>query len=257
MNIYDRYGFAHDKNCINGEASSNNPAIYSAMDEILTGNKKDFSSVFASMLSINYPENSFTLIRHPDNKDLVTSLDEIIGWIKLGYLDSNLLKKFDWMFSDQDRRVPTWKIIKAMIYIAGEHRNFFQDKKVTDVHPVVFRIPFYIRFFTLKKDKRKIKLSYRIAFYLYFMSTILKRNYKNKKIKLINGSEITILDKQTNNISAKNILFIILQDLDSKFLIRFINYKKNINDYFEGDHPFKKLVETYEENKTKATKEIY
>ena len=235
MSYLDRLGFMHDKKCVNGKASSNNPAIYSAYNQELTFQGIDFS-VFEEMFSINYPEPTFTLIRHPDNKTLETSLDEIVGWIYLGYLSSDLLSKFKWRYSDQNHNPSTWKIIKAMIYISGEDRNFYQDNNVRDAHPITSWIPWYLQYYSLKKDNKAVQLKHIVHFYLFFISTVIKPNFKMGAVTL-KGTKIYIKDKQTGNISTKNILWLILRDLDSKFLIRFIDYKKNFKDYFGKRHP--------------------
>lgn len=229
MSYFDRYGFLHDRKCIDGKASSGNPLIYSAMHKQLTGITHLYMPVFQSqMIKHSVMSQDITIIRHPD-KPYPTSLDEIIGALYLGLIDSNFLSKRSWRWHDTLYMPSWWKVLKAAIYCLGEHRNFFKDQNVRDLHPIAYNTPPHIRYYALQKE-RKFRLIYCVMFYLWLISVLVKRNYKK-------GT------KQTGAISQKNIAWLILSDLKSKFWIKLINYKKNLRDYFDfDDHPIIKAL---------------
>lgn len=228
---FDRFKFLHDKPCINGKASSGNPLIYSALYKCLTGAENNFMPVFQSqMIKHSVMSQDITIIRHPD-KPYPTSLDEVIAAIYLGLIDADFLKIYNWRWHDTLFTPKWWRVLKAAIYCLGEHRNFFKDQNVRDLHPVAYNVAPHIRYYALRKSG-KFHIIYYMFFILWAFSVLIKTNYKN-------------CEKQTGNISQKNILWLIASDLNCKLLLRFLNYKKNLRDYFEfKDHPIIKALKS-------------
>lgn len=224
---WDEYNFLSDRpNNITG-----NPLIYTAIYYLLNPDEQyNLKDTYIDHMRKDYIQ------RHPLN-DSPTSLDEIIGALLLDILSSYELEAFHWRWYDLDHNAKWYRILQASIYCLGRHRNFFKENNIRDLNIVAYRTPPWIKHFALKKDGRKT-YRYTISFYLWIASVLLKRNYKYEKV-----DGIKKLVKQTTNISQKNIAWSILKKLDSKYLIRLINYKKNMNDYFDyEDHPIKVII---------------
>jgi len=243
----DRYNFVHDKPTDRVQASSGNPSIYSAIYQVVT-------KLLGSPVVYNYDEpyyeyieqsvrQNYTLwIRHPD-KPSITSLDEMIGWIYFGYITSELMEEQNWRWYDVYHSPGHWKVFKALVYCAGEHRNFFKDQNVRDIHPVAYWIPWHIQYYLLKKEGKSVGILRTVMFYGWLISVLVKRNYKY----IPTGRKFTIReyfnkkspywenDFQRGAVSQKNIALVILFDLGSKFWLRTINWKKNLIGYF-GSH---------------------
>ena len=77
-----------------------------------------------------------------------------------------------------------------MIYISGEDRNFYQDNNIRDAHPITSWIPWYLQYYSLKKDNKAVQLKHIVHFYLFFISTVIKPNFKKKHIQLESGKKI-------------------------------------------------------------------
>jgi len=219
--FWDQYNFLHDTE----SATSNNPLIYSAFWRALTGEIIDYNDVyFTDMLNHKVLGNDISITRSPSN-DKPTSLDEIIGAISLGLIDDEFLKIYSYRWHDTLYAPKWYRVLQALIYVAGKHRNFFKDNNVRDLHPVAYWVPWHVQYYAVKIDnKRKIMPFKAAMFYLWLITLLLKRNFKN-------GS------KQTGVISQKNIAWLILIDLSSKWWIKLIDYKKNMSDYFGSNHP--------------------
>lgn len=237
MTHLDRYGFTHDKPTDGVNASSGNPAIYSAIQAVVSGIIPDFSKVYKEMYFTN--EFGWSLVRHVDDSD-IASLDEIIGWIYLGQITPEDFKE-NWRWYDQVHNPTSTEVFQAAVYCAGKHRNFFKTAKVRDLHPMSYWVPPQIQFYLLKKCNRRVGIVRTILFYAWVFSVILKRNYKKiypslwQKLNPFNKN--FKLDRQTGAVSQKNILYVILKDLKSKWLIKLVNHKANLKAYFKEDHP--------------------
>lgn len=230
---WDEYSFLSDR----PDNITGNPLIYTAIDYLLTNELKsiEYKFIYTTLMNGEYIQ------RHPTN-DSPTSLDEIIGALILDLLNSKELDNMNWRWYDSKHEAKWYRILQASIYCLGRHRNFFKDNNVRDLNIVAYSVTPWIKYFALKQDGRK-HWKYSISFYLWIISVLLKLNYK--KEKQLDGSKK--LTKQTTVISQKNIAWAILKKLNSKYWIRLINYKKNMNDYFEfEDHP---ILEEINENR--------
>ena len=217
--FWDQYNFLHDTE----SATSNNPLIYSALWKALTGEEFEYREVYFTKM-LKYRGAVLNIMRSPSNTS-PTSLDEIIGAIYLRLLNHDVLDLFSMRWHDILYAPKWYRVLQALIYVAGKHRNFFKDNNVRDLHPVAYWVPWHVQYYAVKIDnKRKIMPFKAAMFYLWLITLLLKRNFKN-------GS------KQTGVISQKNIAWLILIDLSSKWWIKLIDYKKNMSDYFGSNHP--------------------
>ena len=219
--FWDQYNFLHDTE----SATSNNPLIYSAFWRALTGEKFNYLPVYqTNMIKHEIMGNDISITRSPSNNSS-TSRDEIIGAISLDLLDDEFLKLYSYRWHDTLHSPKWYRIVQAAVYCLGKHRNFFKDNNVRDLHPVAYWVPWHVQYYAVKIDnKRKIMPFKAAMFYLWLITLLLRRNFKN-------GS------KQTGVISQKNIAWLILIDLSSKWWIKLIDYKKNMSDYFGSNHP--------------------
>jgi len=212
----DKYGLYHDKPCIDGLPSSGNPAIYTAY-AIQFGliPSWNFKAVYDQLITINPLSKTFKLDRSLDMDTTLSSIDEMIGWVEIGCLTAKFLKHHNWRYYDQNHKPVWWRQLKAVIYLAGEHRNYVQDQNVRDAHPIVFLIGPQFRYYINKRWGEKATKLQWLAFQLHCMSTILHKNT-----------------------SDLNILLLMLRRVKSKYWIKLVKRKKNFADRFPLDHPF-------------------
>ena len=158
-----------------------------------------------------------------------TSLDEIIGAISLDLIDDEFLKLYDYRWHDTLHSPSKFRIFQALVYCAGKRRNFFKTANVRDLHPIAYLVLPHIRHYARKKVGRSTYLL-GIFFYLWLISVLMKRNFKNA-------------EKQTGAISQKNIAHLVLSDLGSLYWIKLFKRDKNFNDYFEDEnHPIRLFI---------------
>lgn len=228
---FDRFALMSDKPCVNGEQSSGNPSIYTAIFELVTGSKVDYANMFDEQMFIENFNNTsiFSILRHPD-KPYITSIDEIIGLLHKRYINSYMLEKFDWRWHNQKLDVSFLRKLQAAIYCAGKGRNFFSDNAILDLHPWAYQVPRRVRYYAYRLDGRNMKaLTVLIPYLLWCLTSLPRQNFDRHG------------DKLTGNISQKNILFVIFKDIKSPF-IYLMNWKKNIKDYFGPDHYITKEI---------------
>jgi hypothetical protein len=80
-----------------------------------------------------------------------------------------------------------------------------------------------------------------LAFILHILVSYLKPNFKKDyKHTYEDGSYEWVMDRQTNNVSAKIQCYFILKTTGSKYLIKLFDIKKLCNIYFDdADHPIR------------------
>lgn len=239
----DRFFFVHDKHTDGINASSGNPSIYSAIFQVVTklmGSPViyNYDEVYYDSIEQSVRQNYTLWIRHPD-KPSITSLDEMIGWIYFGYITSELMEEQNWRWYDVYHNPGRWKVFKALVYCAGEHRNFFKDQNVRDLHPIAYWMPWHIQYYLLKKEGKSVGIFRTIMFYGWLISVLAKKNnkkvYKSFLAKINPFNKDYELDFQRGTVSQKNIALVILYDLNSKIWLRTMNWKKNLRQYF-GNH---------------------
>ena len=224
----DRYNLVHDKATDGFNASSGNPGIYTAVYVLVAYDKEDhvpdYSKVFTfEIKQFDAVDSKYYYIRHPDRPD-IASLDEIIGWIALGYITAEDLMQDNWRWYDQVYTVPWYRVLQAIIFVTGKHRNAFKIHHVRDIHQVAYWIPYHIQYFALRKSGYPLtkfnKLSLRIIalapfFYLWLLSVFLKRSYIKGEYQRQSGSQ-------------KQIAWVVLKSMNHP-LHKLINYKKTYN----------------------------
>jgi hypothetical protein len=227
MNPYIcKYGLVHHKPCKpaneNGKLvllpSSNNGWIYSAyLNALLPGGYMTSDAVYYACQKQISQDPTYFVYRLPQKKFPPISRDEIIGMVSLGYYPL----EYQWFMYRQQAELKIKHYLKAawqLFTIRNEHRNTFWQNEMYDTFPLSMKLAWFDRYYIASKTGMRLMLwtwmFYSLMFHLYAFSTIIK------------GST-----------SEKNILWLQLKDLKSKFLIRFLNYKKNFKDYFPADHP--------------------
>lgn len=219
QNYICKYGLYHDKPVKDGEPSSNNGWIYTAYAKAL-GFPLPINIDYDSLFMDCKTEESSNFIRNrlPKKEEPPVSRDEIIGMhvmandvcFLLGNLYSWYLVKRVW------EKYSIIQSIKALWKIRKKHRNYVWKNKVYPAYKLAFKLMPHDRYFIKSTSMHfRSNLYEWCMFQLYAFSTIVQRN-----------------------ISAKNILWLQLEMLNSIFWIRFINQPKNFKKYFPADHPF-------------------
>jgi hypothetical protein len=220
----DEFTAYHDK-----PKGSNNPAIYTALADIM-GLPMDVFLIQEMFHQCFINMGVFWRVgRTPTNLDKLSSRDEILGWFHLGFLSYENLEKHNFRYEHQWIKVNPFKMIMGFIKIAGKDRNFAHENNIESVYPIMFWLPWHDQHYIKKVANKKTTMMSSILFFIYFLSTITKPNFKNS-------------EKQTGNISAKNILWMQLVDMKSKYLIQFIDHEQNLSDYFGDGHPISEAV---------------
>jgi len=214
---FDRDKFLHDKI----EARSGNKILYTSMG-IAVGvyDRREVAELKLKACDLILSET--LTLRDTDDTSL-DSLDNIIGFIYLGLLNTEDFIETDWYFNGYYKNDHTWKeCVTDLIAIQGQDRNFWHENGFDAVGKVANLVSPHIQYYARKKSNR---IAFHLApfFYLWILLTLIKPNFKNGI-------------RQTGNMSQKNILFLILKDLANP-LIRLVNYKKNFTDYFGKNHP--------------------
>jgi len=222
-NVYIcKYGLWHHKPVKNGEPSSNNGWIYTAIARHLgLVDKEDYYSLL-SVYQDCKGKGDFTLERFPDYAGVPPiSRDEIIGMRSLEFLPIELLTENKWSFLSERKKyeVGFIRIAKALWYLKDKHRNEIWQKPVKDAWSVGFKIWHHDRHHLLISSFRLTTVFNFIMFNLYALITLLR-----------------------NDSAEKNLLWVQLMDLKSSFWIRFINVEKDLLDVFGPDHPFYQMA---------------
>jgi len=223
-NYICKYELYHDKPCKEDyspfEPSSNNGWIYTAYAQALghlTASTRHYQKLYDACLE--FTSNSFYIDRLPNKTEPPISRDEAIG---MHYLRTPIFIKlhqqdFYLCYSGIANSVSWIDSIKALWKIRNEHRNFVWQNEVFDAYKLAFKLMPHDVYYFKKSFGFSTNITESILFNLYAFSTIVQ-----------------------NNISARNVLWLQLKDLNSKFWIKFINQPKNFKKYFGDNHPFVK-----------------
>jgi len=117
------------------------------------------------------------------------------------------------------------------------------------MHPIAYLVPPHIRHYLNRKAGKRV-LVHAVMFYLWLLSVLMKRNFKNIPLegekwykpwyKFKNHPH---REGQTGAISQKNIAHLVLSDLGSLYWIKLFKRDKNFNDYFDdADHPIRLFI---------------
>lgn len=162
MNDYqDVYSLYHHKVCINGQASSGNPAIYTAY-AVKLGLPIDSAKVAEAFQLIQKEKGGHKyLIRHPHKLESSPfSRDEVLGWAALKLLKSEHLN--NWNFSPYPvPKLSVLALIKQLWQLRPEilhnpyaiqlrHRNYFWQNNLDQLYRFAFSVPLQDRHFILK-----------------------------------------------------------------------------------------------------------
>jgi hypothetical protein len=152
-NFIDKYGRVHDQVVENGESSSDNGWLYSAVYKKLGGTLQLDESV--AMYCVEKKQ------RHPktvgNREDIPISRDEILGLAYLGYLKPQHLD--GWNFSPYPKEeFNLIKFIKQALELVDsfypfklKHRNYFWKNRLNQIDHIAFSVPLQDRYFILQQ----------------------------------------------------------------------------------------------------------
>lgn len=250
MNNYqDRDTFYHDEPCINGEPSSNNRLTYTAYSKYLAP-PPSAEDLWSRRVAFTQGVESWKPLkvnRLPEKIYPPMSKDEIIGAVSQKLMRDRDLEASHWNFCNLPDYTPeklTFKKVKIAVekmlevrklakeamrkykstgmeeyldeYNELTHRNYFWKNEVTEVYCLLFWLPYWDQYYVKKFCKERASLLQTIFFYLNVIFVLTKGNK-----------------------SVRMLLWLQCKDLNH-WLLKFINEKKWINDYFQEDHPFRR-----------------
>ena len=208
-----KYGLYHDKPCVDNEPSSNNGWIYTAYAKALGLKTGNYFYLYNSCFS---DRGNFIINRLPKKTKPPISRDEIIGMVSLKTTIDDVLWYSDFnMYRLNLKNVSYFDSLKALWIIRNEHRNYMWENKIYPAYKLAFKLMPHDVYYIKKYNRVKQSFFEWGMFQLYAFSTILQ-----------------------NNVSAKNVLWLQLKDLNSIFWIKFLNQKKNFLEYFGKEHVF-------------------
>jgi hypothetical protein len=211
MNSYkDKNGFYHDKPCIDGEPSSNNPLIYTAYARALGINT--ITEHFPHIYRLT-GDFFFSRVFCKDEYPPPFSKDEFLGMVCLLCNTFNISSN-NWNFSHYHKVTHPLRTLKAMWYLRNKHRNTVWKEKIYDAYPIAFSVPWKMRYFTEKFIYGKSSLRYWLAFHFGIITTFL-----------------------FSSAGSKNMLWLQLHHLNHP-AIKLIDKEKNFMEYFGEEHVF-------------------
>ena len=220
-NYQDRYTRWHDKECKNGDPSSNNGWIYTAYAKYLAPDTTN--SHYILLCAQGCIKSYSPLIAHrlPGKPFPPMSKDEIIGLVSLGLMHNHELQNSHYNFCNIDRNFDrklsfksVYKAIKTLWGIRKEHRNYVWQNQLVDAYPLAF------------------KLGPEDIYYVKKMSGE-KPSLLETGIAYLNG----IMTYYKGNKSARMMLWLKMEDLKHP-LLKYIPKKQWVLDYFGEKHPF-------------------
>lgn len=216
----DKNGMYHHKPVINGEPSSRNGWLYTSMAKHLglTVNMESLQNLYKRC---QIDHEYFTMNRLDDKQIFPPlSIDEVIGLRSLGFKSYNK----NYYFAKEPKQIDYEGIGNFLMKADPYDRNEWWRDGHFSMIPLTMRIKWGSRYYADKMDGKITNPFYMVSFCLSAIVAILdKRDRRNTR-------------------SARNILWVQLKDMNSKFLIKFIDIKKNINEYFEEGHVFRETV---------------
>jgi hypothetical protein len=219
-----KYGLYHDKPVSDGEPSSDNGWIYTAYAKSLglqVPSWEELSVLMKGCMEERNPDfwiERLPVNRRKDELDPPVSHDELIGMISLSVLPPLLLKNKGWTTTTVSSEDYTWlEQLEALWLLRGQHRTFIHKEEIREAYPIAFKLGAHIRYYAKKLHGKKTTMFEALAFHVSIVLDIFQSSAW----------------ASTHNIST-----LMLEDLNSKFLIKFFNKEKNYLDYFQEGHPF-------------------
>jgi hypothetical protein len=218
----------HHKPCkpvqVNGliefEPSSNNGWIYGAyLKKVHSFYRGPKPGVFESCKKDMIEDPIYFIYRLPDKQFPPISRDEIIGMISLGYNPFEGRRKY--FLYEQPGKLTWkhyWKAIDLLEDIKKKHRNHFWENEMYDTFPVAMKLWWHDRYYVDIMTEGKSNVFNHLAFIVHAWNSILFGSHGDK-----------------------NLIWLQLKDLGSKYLVNLLNWKRNFKKYFPADHP---IVET-------------
>ena len=223
MSYRCKYGLYHHKPVTNDMPSSNNGWIYTAYAKRLGLKVPSADDLgILAIKSMNNTQEGFWTNRLPDMQDPVISHDEILGMLSLGVISDRHLELRNWsMTTVSDSKYSIIEQIKGLWSLRGQHRTYVHRHPVEAAYPIVFKLGPHIRYYAKKLNGKRPSILEWAAF---------------------NAGIFLDLVQPSAWASTHNLSTLMLEDLESKFWIKFYNKKKNYDDYFQDGHVFREKL---------------
>lgn len=225
----DNLGLIHDKPVLSGKRpSSNNGWIYTAYAKHLKPHlvnvlllQKTFTLTYSTA-----PKGYLWYIpRRPNRATPPISRDELIGMISLGVMDRFNYEKFfneDWSWYREDGLPETglidWLKAAYRLYKHRDDRNYVWREKDLHGFKIAFKATPHDRYYYKKMLNIKTNLLEWLFFQLYAFITVIKKGTGK------------------GDLSAKNVLWLQLKDLNSSYWIKKLDHEQNFQKYFRPGH---------------------
>lgn len=223
MIYQDNHTFYHDRPTQNGEPSSNNGFIYTAYSKYLAPDTTSQKAIEQRFENCMVQYSPLKVDRLPGKIEPPISKDEIIGMVSLGLLNARILEKSHWNYCNVRDYEPkplsigrVFRAVKSLWKIRKEHRNYVWENDMKEAYCLAYYLMPQHRYYVKKMSGVKPNLLERLAFYI------------NSIIVFTKGKRY-----------SKMILWLECEDLNH-WLLRFINKKRWVKDYFDKEHPFVK-----------------
>jgi len=219
MNYVCKYGLYHDKEVISGEPRSNNGWIYSAYASVV-GLELNVIKLAQTIIKCDRStEKDFIVDRLPQKPSPPLSIDELIGMVSIGIVHGRVLESYKWYYHEDQSKTSWLTALKAAWKIRKEHRNYFWENQITPVYKLAFKVMPHHMHYIKRKSGMKSTCAEKTLFLVHVLvNSMSKKHY------------------------IKNVSWLMLKDLDSKFLIKLFNHRKNLTAEFGKDHPIVKSI---------------
>jgi len=158
----DKWGMWHDKECINGEPSSNDSMILTAIGSKIGFPFMDDHSFWDQLKKRKH--FCYPIERTPGKPTPYCSRDFMLGATYEGYDHIQHIGRFGWNFSPKPLpSLNIFKLVWQLVKLIGKHRNhFWMNEGFEQVYHVAFMVPFQDRAFYYREANTPVPLIYLI-----------------------------------------------------------------------------------------------
>ena len=246
QSIYqDKNSFFHDKECINGEPSSNNGYIYTLYGHLLGLNidRIKIKDYFDKCV-VHLEPGNITINRHPNKITPYFSSDEAIGAWGLGLIPYSVLKGNYFVFHGHGKPMSEQVILdflKGILELSIKlNINFLMSKKK--------KINLRNSFWENKVDKM-YQLAFRLSpAHVRAIKHVEGVSAHREERELFNFYRDCLIDSSGKE-SEKNIMWALLVLMGDHKRAKKLNPVRNFERYFGKDHPLSKAMKVYYTNR--------
>lgn len=154
----------HDQECINGEPSSNDSMILTAIGSKIGFPFIDDEGFWGQLTKRTDCKFYYPIERTPGKPTPYCSRDFMLGAGSLGYVHWLFHRRLKWNFSPKPLpRLNIFKLVYQLIKLIGKHRNhFWMNEGFEQVYHVAFMVPFQDRAFYYRTANEKPPVLYSI-----------------------------------------------------------------------------------------------